>query len=181
MEFSKAPELVPYFTLHVELSTPYTIGSTLHGERRFIPITGGIIDGPQLKGKILPGGGDWNLVQPNGIVHLMAKYTISLVEEDGSETLVTITNEGIGRASREVMDGVFHAADPSSFSSGRMGGSEDAELGENEHDLWYTRTTPRFDVRTGSKYEYLCRSLWLVVLKPPQKQGEVVINVFQVC
>lgn len=177
---SAAPELALAFTLNVELAPPQTIGTTIYGDQRFIPITGGTITGPKLTGNILAGGGDWNLVRPDDLVHLLAKYTISLTEDNGSETLVTITNEGIGRANRAVMEGVFNADDPSEFSNGSMGTGKSVVEGDGEGDGWYTRTSPKFEVRVGSKYQWLCCSLWLGVLRPPQRQGEVVIDVFQV-
>jgi len=72
------------------------------------------------------------MVRLNDTAHILAKYTLSLPEDEGSETLVLITNEGVGRASREVMRGVFNAEDPSSFSNGKMGGAEE---GTNGHDV----------------------------------------------
>lgn len=120
------------------------------------------------------------MVRPNDTVHILAKYTLSLPEDDGSETLVLITNEGVGRASREVMKGVFNAEDPSNFSNGQMGGAGDDTDGHGTDDSWYTRTCAKFEVRTGSKYEFLSKSLWVGVLKPPQKQGGVIVDMFQV-
>ncbi|PVH98237.1 hypothetical protein DM02DRAFT_470821, partial [Periconia macrospinosa] len=90
------------FTLHVDLSPPLYFGKTVGGERRFIPITGGYFEAPRVKGNILPGGGDWNLVREDVVVHVLAKYTIQA--EDG--TLINVHNEGYGRVSHKTMEGV---------------------------------------------------------------------------
>ena len=40
------------------------------GNRRIYIFTGGSFEGPKLKGKILPSGGDWYLRDANGIGHV---------------------------------------------------------------------------------------------------------------
>jgi hypothetical protein len=46
-----------------------------YGERRVIPITGGSFEGPNIKGAVLPGVADWQLVRPDGDLELYARYT----------------------------------------------------------------------------------------------------------
>jgi hypothetical protein len=36
------------------------------GARRFIPITGGAVEGPRLKGVVLAGGADWQTIRADG-------------------------------------------------------------------------------------------------------------------
>ena len=49
-----------------------TLGASVHpgetpwGERNIVPITGGTFAGPNIKGKILPGGWDWQLASKSG-------------------------------------------------------------------------------------------------------------------
>ncbi|KAJ5141032.1 hypothetical protein N7476_009219 [Penicillium atrosanguineum] len=125
------PQLEYSFTLHVDLDHPLEIGSTVSGDRRFIPITDGSISGPKLNGKIIPNsGGDWNTVRSDDVVHLYARYSIQA--DDG--TMIGIINEGYGRANQKAMKFVFEDADPSSTSMAN-GGKD-----------WYTRTNPRFEV-----------------------------------
>lgn len=62
------------FTLHVDLAEPVDVGQVPAGHRRIIPITGGTVDGPQVRGTILPGGADWNLTGADGLVRLWARY-----------------------------------------------------------------------------------------------------------
>ena len=64
------PQLEFLFEVSVDVTSPLTIGQTPHGYRRIAHITGGSFEGPRLKGKILPGGGDWLLVRPDGVGEL---------------------------------------------------------------------------------------------------------------
>jgi hypothetical protein len=107
------------FTLKVDLSPPHEYGITNAGNKRYIPITGGTVTGPKLQGEILPGGGDWNTVQHNGVV-------------DG--TVIGIMNEGRGRVSEELMGKVFQ---------------EGIREGEEGSAGWYTKTSPTFEVIPG--------------------------------
>jgi hypothetical protein len=52
------------------------VGDSKRGQRRVIPITGGTFEGPNIKGEILPGGEDWQLVRPDGDTELYARYLL---------------------------------------------------------------------------------------------------------
>lgn len=43
------------------------VGATPHGNRRIIYITAGSLEGPRIKAKVLPGGGDWIVTRPDGV------------------------------------------------------------------------------------------------------------------
>ena len=63
--------------LHVKLGQTYTVGQTAHGSRVVIPITGGTFEGPNMKGTILEGGADYQLVdQKLGRNEIEAIYSI---------------------------------------------------------------------------------------------------------
>ena len=79
------------FKLKVELEAPMTIGPSKYGERRLIPITGGTIEGPKLSGEVMPGGADWQLTRPDGVLDVDARYTIRA--SDGA--LIHVRNRGI--------------------------------------------------------------------------------------
>ena len=49
------------FDMHIDLAPAQPITTPLGVRMTFIT-TGGVIDGPQLQGEVLPGGGDWMLV-----------------------------------------------------------------------------------------------------------------------
>jgi hypothetical protein len=44
--------------LQVVVAPPQKLGAVSHGTRVIVPITGGTFEGPRLRGKVLPGGGD---------------------------------------------------------------------------------------------------------------------------
>ena len=67
------------------------IGATPRGERRIIPITGGTFEGPALRGHVVPGGADWQIVRPDGLIELEARYT--LMTEAGG--LSYVVNRGM--------------------------------------------------------------------------------------
>lgn len=63
---------------------------------RVIPITGGTVSGPNIKGKVIFGGADWNTIIDEGRNHVWSKYTIKT--DDGY--LTSIDNEGYTDKSR---------------------------------------------------------------------------------
>src|SRR3954464_14505782 len=89
----------PIFTIHSPLGDIQKLGNTPYGERRIINILDGTVDGPKLKGKILPGGADWQTVRTDGVVHLTARYTI----ETDRGGLVLVDSEGYRHGPPEVM------------------------------------------------------------------------------
>ena len=75
----------PIFHIHAELADIRHFGRTPYGERRVIDIIGGRVDGPKLKGRILPGA-DWQVVWEDGTADLTARYGIET--EAGARVLV---------------------------------------------------------------------------------------------
>jgi len=73
----------------VSLGTTLHPGATPFGERNIVPITGGTFTGPRLKGKILPGGWDWQL-SANACFLISANYMIQT--DDG--VIINVDNRG---------------------------------------------------------------------------------------
>jgi hypothetical protein len=67
------------------------VGASKQGKRQLIPITGGEFEGPSIKGRVLPGGADWQLVRPDGVTEIEARYTIQT--HDGVN--IGVVNRGI--------------------------------------------------------------------------------------
>jgi hypothetical protein len=86
-----APKLELVFEEVVTLDKAVVVGDTAFGHRQYIPITGGSVSGPKLKGKVLTGGWDWQLQLSNGCSSLSAEY--KLQAEDG--TIVYVSNKGM--------------------------------------------------------------------------------------
>ena len=79
------------FSAHVLLEPTREIGRTPYGFRRRIPITGGTFEGPRIRGRVLPGGADWQLQRADDYTILEADYMIEA--EDG--TPIHVRNRGL--------------------------------------------------------------------------------------
>jgi hypothetical protein len=73
----------------LEAGTP--VGETPWGRRNRIPITGGTFEGPNIKGTVLPGGMDWQLIRADGFVEVYADYMMQA--DDGA--LIHVINTGV--------------------------------------------------------------------------------------
>jgi hypothetical protein len=78
-------------TLRLSTASTQEIGAGPHGTRLTFPITGGLFDGDRLRGKVLPGGGDWVVKRADGVLELDLRITLQT--DDGA--LVHMTFEGI--------------------------------------------------------------------------------------
>ena len=99
------PQLEHVCDLAVTISAPVEIGHTAAGLRRMIPITGGVVQGPRLNGRVLAGGADFQLILGGGTqAHLDARYAIEL--DDG--TRVFVQNTALRVASLENSQRIMH-------------------------------------------------------------------------
>jgi hypothetical protein len=80
------PSLLFIAELIADVGEPVTIEGTPGGTRRLIPILGGTVTGPRLRGKILPGGADFQTIRHDGVIDLHARYVLEL--EDGARVYV---------------------------------------------------------------------------------------------
>jgi hypothetical protein len=133
----QAPALDLVVRLVVQVGAPLEIGPVGPGRRRVIPILGGELHGPLLTGRVLPGGADFQLVRPDHVAELDARYVLEL--SDG--TAVYVTNRALRRASPEVTEQLMRgeAVDPS---------------------LVYFRCQPSFEVADGP-WRWLAQSLFV--------------------
>ncbi len=95
----KAPELLHFCTLEVEVGTVRHLGMGRLGQRRIIPITGGRVSGPRLNGRILPGGGDWMTVSHDGVALMDARYAFET--DDGA--VIEMIDQGFRHGPEDVM------------------------------------------------------------------------------
>lgn len=130
-------KLQPLFRAEITLAAPQELGETPQGRRRIIGITGGRFAGERLSGRVLAGGADWQVIRPDGVADLDARYTL----ETSDGALIYVRNRGYRHGSPETMRRLAagEAVDPS---------------------LYYMRTTPRFE--TGdARYAWLNRIVCL--------------------
>ena len=123
------------------------------GERHFVGIVEGTFEGPKLRGKVLPHGGDWTHVWPNGVFNFDARYFLQT--DDG--TIIYLQNRGFRHATREITDRLTAGEyiDPSQY---------------------YMRVTPTFEVEEGP-YDWLTKHIFIGIGKKTRdgdKFGNVV-------
>lgn len=91
----RAPKLDYLTRFRVDVAAPIELGTTPEGMRRIIPIVGGTVEGPQLRGKILDAGADFQLIASDTVALLDARYVVETV--DGARLYVV--NDAIRSAS----------------------------------------------------------------------------------
>ncbi len=132
-----SPTLEFICELKIKLKTPLVVGQTPHGLRRIIPIVGGSFEGPRIKGEVLEGGADWQIVRADGVAELEAHYQIRT--DDG--VLIYIKNVGLRVATPEV--------------AARIGKGEVVSPSE-----YYMRTHLKFEAPKG-KYEWMNNAIFV--------------------
>ena len=151
----EAPQLRFAFEARVDVGASEHVGNGAGDVLDFTPITGGTVDGPRLRGTVVPGGGDWSLRRGPTTFELDARYLIRT--DDG--TLINIVNRGYYRtATPEVM--------------------ARAEAGEEvDPSLVYFRTSPVF--RTDAPaYRWLAETVFVGIAG--DEGGQVCIRFFEV-
>ena len=117
--------------MSAELEDSQQLGETPVGGRRIVYVRRGEFSGPELKGQVLPGGGDWVLVRKDGVSQLDVRITLRT--DDGA--LIYVTYRGISTMSPEVRQRILkgEVVDPSDY---------------------YFRTAPFFET-AAEKYAWL--------------------------
>ena len=95
---TRPPRLTFTMELRVQVGPPVEIGAVASGRRRIVPIRGGTFEGPQLRGEVLDGGADWQIVGDEGLTQLDTRYTL---KTDRGE-LIYIQNAGLRHAPPEL-------------------------------------------------------------------------------
>ncbi len=142
------------FTITARIGEVTIAGETGHGVRRIIPIIGGEVRGEHMNGKVCAFGADFQIIRPNELIDLEAKY--ALETDDGAT--VYVENKGIRFGPVELLQ----------------------KLKRNEPvdpKLIYFRTVPRFE--TGhANYRWLMENLFIG--SAARHADRVVIDVHQV-
>ena len=122
-------------TMQVAVGGAQKIGAVPHGSRVIATIAGGHFEGPLLRGRVLPGGGDWTLLRGDGVLELDLRITLET--DDGA--LIHLASFGLRHGPPDVLAALTRGerVDPATY---------------------YFRTTPRFE--TGHpQYAFLNRIL----------------------
>ncbi|GAA2212871.1 hypothetical protein GCM10009850_083330 [Nonomuraea monospora] len=148
---SFAPALTFAFEIRARLSPTLRIG----GGAEFTPIVGGTVDGPRLRGTVLPGGGDWSETRGQ-VCRLNARYLIQA--EDGA--VIDIVNRGY-----------YHEGAGSP-------GQYDGALRVSEAGVYY-RTSPVFRTDAAA-HAWLARTVFVGLARDGAGEDEVVIRMYAV-
>jgi hypothetical protein len=113
MTDAPAPRLELIFAASVAVGPPLDCGDVGKGARRIVAITGGEFSGPNIRGKVLPGGADWQILRGDGVSELEARYTLQT--DDGA--LVIVRNLALRHGPPEVMAALAagRAVEPGSY------------------------------------------------------------------
>ena len=148
------PALEFSFRISVDVTGIQELGKTAKGIRKIVPITGGSFEGPNIKGKVVPGGYDWQLLRADEVLEIDARYMLQT--DDGD--LITIMNTGMRHGPPEIMQ--------------RLAKGEEVDPSD-----YYFRSIPVFE--TGNpKYAWLMRSVFIAT--GIRKAKKVLIDVWRV-
>jgi len=141
------------FTITALIGEVTSAGDIGTGVRRIIPIVGGEVKG-EVNGKVLPFGADFQIIRPNELIELEAKYAFET--DDGA--VVYVENKGIRFGPLELL--------------------QKLKRGEPvDPNLIYFRTVPKFE--TGAEqYRWLMQHIF--VATAARHADRVVIDVHQV-
>lgn len=122
--------------------------------RRIVDIIEGTVTGPLLRGTILAGGADWQILRDDGVAELHAHYVL----KTGDGVLIQVRNRGLRHGPEEVLRRIAegHRVNPGDY---------------------YFRTTPVFEAPAG-RYDWLNRSIFVATAE--REAARVVVNVFRV-
>ena len=107
------PALEFVFAARVTVDPALDLGDVGKGRRRIVPITGGDFSGPQLRGQVVPGGADWQVLRHDGVAELEARYTLRT--DDGA--LIYVRNHALRHGPPDVIAALAagRPVDPASY------------------------------------------------------------------
>lgn len=143
----------PILRIHADLGEIVEAGTTPYGGRRVIEILGGRVEG-KVRGKILPGGADWQIIRSDGVADIQARYVI----EADSGARVLVTSNGLRHGPPEILAAIARGekVDPS---------------------LYYFRTVMRFEV-SETALDWLNRTIGIALGE--RERLAVKLDVFEV-
>src|SRR5213076_3053470 len=123
----------PLMTVRIIAAPLQKFGAVPHGVRSFVPVAGGDFEGERLRGRVLPGGGDWLLLRSDGVLELDLRITL----ETDDHALIYMTFQGLRHGPPDAIAalGRGEVVDPASY---------------------YFRTLPRFETSSDA-YAFLNR------------------------
>lgn len=99
MPLPAPPALIAMTQVRCEVGAVVSLGAAPQGERRYVPLGGGSVSGPELNGTLVEGGVDWQLNRADGVLEIAAHYVIRT--DDGA--LIEVRSEGLRHGPAAVM------------------------------------------------------------------------------
>lgn len=93
------PSLNRLLRVRLMVEAPQVVGTGPAGIRRIIGISGGDFEGPRLRGRVLPGGGDWMVQRADHTTVLDARYTL----ETADGALIYVQDRGLRHGPEHTM------------------------------------------------------------------------------
>src|SRR5689334_15557969 len=89
----------PLMTVRIVAASAQKLGEVPHGVRLIVPVSGGDFEGARLRGRIVPGGGDWLLLRSDGVLELDLRVTL----ETDDHALIYMTFQGLRHGPPDVI------------------------------------------------------------------------------
>jgi hypothetical protein len=136
----ESPRLTLTLEIRADVGDPIEIGDAAGVRRRVVPIVGGTFEGRgelSVKGRVVPGGADSQLIHPDGLTVADARYVL---ETERGE-MIYVMNRGLRHAAPDIMRKLLagERVDPSRV---------------------YFRTTPVFET-VAADLQVLARSIFV--------------------
>ena len=148
------PALLPMTHIDCQVLPLVTLGPGPYGERRYVPLGGGTVRGPELNGTLVEGGVDWQVNRADGALDIAAHYVIRT--DDGA--LVEVQSDGMRHGPAPVM--------------ARLAAGE--SVGRDEY---FFRTVMRFT--TGAP-QWLHLNKVLALAVGQREAGAVLLDVYRI-
>src|SRR5687767_10789601 len=132
-----SPKLTFAFEVRATVGPPMEVGQVAQGRRRIVSITGGTFEGPNVRGKVMAGGADWQIIRADGFTELDTRYTL----ETDKGQIIYVQNAGMRHAAPDVMKRLLagDAVDPAAV---------------------YFRTVPKFETASAD-LQWLTRAVFI--------------------
>lgn len=137
------------------LGPPEIIGPTPDGLKMNIYVTGGEVSGPKIRGKILPVGGDWFTLRPDGIGVLDVRATM----KTNDDALIYVSYHGITDLGEDAYNETLK--------------------GESTPQEAYVRSNPKLST-AHPNYIWLNRLFCLGIAKVSADVSEIIYDVYAV-
>jgi len=144
----------PLFRIKADVAEPQVTADGPYGVRRFIPVTGGTFEGDRLRGVLLPGGADAQMIRADG--HAELDVRVALQTDDGA--IIYMKGLGLRAATPEV--------------AARMAAGENVDRSE-----YYFREAMQFEAPPGA---YAWMNAILAVGVGERTPDQVLLDVFEI-